>query len=349
TLSLRRASPNPAMWQFRPFRVGALALECHSCVDLGDGGCNADKMKKVTCPASSHVCVETVAAVGWSHGKFSVGEKGCGLGMSGKNDKAVEVHGIVAFSQLHQCNSSHCNTELDIRSLELQPVGNESARVANGVECYSCSGNDCAISNSTIVKCYDSFRGCFHGNVTMRAGNFTLTRPIKGCVEDEECTKVKKGSPAITLVGSCCSGSLCNVDLSNKTHFAAKIPQLTVLPGQGTVVTTAAPTTANARINMAAPSAASKPTHSTVVTSPTSAQPDNGHDHSRDHDDDHDQDHDRDGDDHKITSVRDGNMVTAVKVEERHNGYVQVTTGPKGGAAGLGGSVLLLLLTGLLQ
>lgn len=43
--------------------------------------------------------------------------------MPGTNDKAVDVHGILAFSQLHQCNSSHCNTKLDIKNLELEPIG----------------------------------------------------------------------------------------------------------------------------------------------------------------------------------------------------------------------------------
>lgn len=48
--------------------------------------------------------------------------------------------------------------------------GNESAMVPNGLECYSCEGDECSTDNATIVKCYNSFKGCFHGNVTMRAG-----------------------------------------------------------------------------------------------------------------------------------------------------------------------------------
>lgn len=47
---------------------------------------------------------------------------------------------------------------------------NVSARIPNGVECYSCVGDNCPLDSSAIVKCYDNFRGCFHGNVTMKAG-----------------------------------------------------------------------------------------------------------------------------------------------------------------------------------
>ncbi|XP_062996517.1 ly6/PLAUR domain-containing protein 3 [Elgaria multicarinata webbii] len=317
------------------FMKGSLTLECYSCLDLGDGGCSQEKTKKVVCPASSHVCVETVAAVGWSHGDFSVGEKGCGMGRWGTNDKAVDVHGILAFSQLRQCNSSLCNSKLDIKSLELQPIGNESARVPNGVECYSCTGKECLIDNSAIVKCYDSFQGCFHGNVTMKAGNFSLTRPIKGCVKDEECTKMTRGSPAITLTGSCCSGSLCNVDLSNKTHFSAKIPRLAILPNSTAASTTSTATTAKVPGSGAAPSVAHKPTRSITMSPPKPDYPGHNHDHDHDHD--------------EISSVRDEKLFNAVRVEERKNQQAQLPYGPKGASAGLGGSALLvLMLAGLL-
>nr|XP_060639710.1 LOW QUALITY PROTEIN: ly6/PLAUR domain-containing protein 3 [Anolis sagrei ordinatus] len=315
------------------FMKGALTLECYSCVDRGDGGCSTENIKKVKCPSSTHVCVETVAAVEWSHGKFSVGEKGCGLGMAGTNDKAVAVHGIYAFSQLHQCNKSRCNNKLDIKKLELQPMDNVTARVPNDVECYSCLGDDCSINNSTIVKCYNSYQGCFHGNVTMKAGNFSLTKPIKGCVEDEDCTKVSKGSHAITLVGSCCSGSLCNVDLSNKTHFAAKIPRLEFLPGPDSNAN--ATTSASTHANIPASSTINKLSRSVTLSPSLSSHPDHDHDH----------DHEHDHGDEEFTSVRNGDIATAVKVEERHNQQDQGTKGgAKGGAVGLGGSVLMVLL-----
>uniref|UniRef100_A0A452GG90 UPAR/Ly6 domain-containing protein n=1 Tax=Gopherus agassizii TaxID=38772 RepID=A0A452GG90_9SAUR len=150
---------------------GATALECHSCVERGDGGCSPEKMKTILCPDNTQLCMETVAAVKWSHGQFLVGEKGCGLGRPGTNDKGVDLHGIFAFSQVHNCNSSRCNSRLDIQAMALQPMGNESARVPNGLECYSCQGNEaCSPDNATVVKCYDGYQGCFHGNVTMRVG-----------------------------------------------------------------------------------------------------------------------------------------------------------------------------------
>uniref|UniRef100_A0A8D0BED2 LY6/PLAUR domain containing 3 n=1 Tax=Salvator merianae TaxID=96440 RepID=A0A8D0BED2_SALMN len=298
--------------------------------------CSEGKIKKVKCPASTHVCVETVAAVEWSHGKFLIGEKGCGLGVPGTNDKAVEVHGILAFSQLHQCNSSRCNSKLNMKALALHPTGNESARVPNGVECYSCIGDDCSKDNSTIVKCYDSFKGCFHGNVTMRAGNFSMTRPIKGCVQDEECTRVTKGSPAITLAGSCCSGSLCNVDLSNKTHFSSKIPPPSVVFSQETRVTsTTTMTSAQPLDNVSAPPATSKPAVSVVETTSVSH-----------HDDALEHDHEEHV---EIIPTRGRSSVTNVKVEERHNQPAQTPYSPKGDAASLGVSMfLVMLMAGLL-
>ncbi|XP_058051036.1 ly6/PLAUR domain-containing protein 3-like [Ahaetulla prasina] len=321
------------------FMKGALALECHSCVDLGDGGCSQQQMKKLTCPSNAHVCVETVAAVEWSHGKFSVGEKGCGLGMPGTNDKAVEVHGILAFSQLHQCNTSQCNVKLDIKALQLQPMDNVSARIPNGVECYSCDGDNCTMDNSAIVECYDNFRGCFHGNVTMKAGNFSLTKPIKGCVQDGDCTKVRKGSPAITLSGSCCSGNLCNTNLSNKTHFSTSIPRLAFLPAEEikkNATATTPSTSVRANAATAAASTSSKLTRSLAV-SPSVGSPQK--DHSHDHDHGHDHSHEEDV---KNNVVQNRKVVPSVKVEERQAG------GPKGGVAGLQGSVLAaFLLLGL--
>ncbi|KAG8143445.1 hypothetical protein E2320_000672 [Naja naja] len=274
-------------------------------------------MKKLTCPSNAHVCVETVAAVEWR-----------------TNDKAVEVHGILAFSQLHQCNTSHCNVKLDIKELQLQPM----------VECYSCDGDNCTMDNSAIVKCYDNFRGCFHGNVTMKAGNFSLTKPIKGCVQDGDCTKVRKGSPAITLSGSCCSGNLCNTNLSNKTHFSTSIPRLAFLPVQDTKNTTVTTPSTYVRINAATVVAStSGRLTSSLGVSPSVGGPqkDHSHDHGHNHSHDHSHDHSHE-EDEKNTIVQNRKVVPSVKVEERHVG------GPKGGVAGLQSSALVtFLLLGL--
>ncbi|XP_039220288.1 ly6/PLAUR domain-containing protein 3 [Crotalus tigris] len=334
-----RISPSVLLVALTFSMKGALALECHSCVDLGDGGCSQQHLKKLICPSNAHVCVETVAAVEWSHGKFSIGEKGCGLGMPGTNDKAVEVHGILAFSQLHQCNTSHCNIKLDIKALQLQPMDNVSARIPNGVECYSCVGEKCPLNNSAIVKCYDNFRGCFHGNVTMKAGNFSLTRPIKGCVQEDDCTKVRKGSPAITLSGSCCSGNLCNTDLSNKTHFSTSIPRLAFLPAQETNNTTVSTPSTYIRINAATAAAAASTSSKlarSLAVSPSVGGPQK--DHSHDHNHGHNHSHE---DDERSTVVQNRKVVPSVKVGERLGGPAE---GPKGGVAGLQGSVLVTFL-----
>ncbi|XP_032083167.1 ly6/PLAUR domain-containing protein 3 [Thamnophis elegans] len=333
-------SPSVLLVALTFFMQGALALECHSCVDLGDGSCSEQKMKKLTCPRNTQVCVETVAAVEWSHGKFSVGEKGCGAGIPGTNDKAVEVHGIFAFSQLHQCNTSGCNVKLDIQALQLQPMDNVSARIPNGVECYSCDGDNCTMDNSSIVKCYDNFQGCFHGNVTMKAGNFSLTKPVKGCVQDGDCTKVRKGSNAITLSGSCCSGNLCNTNLSNKTHFSTSIPRPAFLPAEETknVTTTTPPTYVRVNAATVVASTSSKITRSLGV-SPSVGGPQKDHSHDHDHDHDHDHSHEED---EKNVVVQNRKVVPSVQVEERKVG------GPKGGVAGLQGSLLVtLVLLGL--
>ncbi|XP_013914466.1 PREDICTED: ly6/PLAUR domain-containing protein 3 [Thamnophis sirtalis] len=227
------------------------------------------------------------------HGKFSVGEKGCGAGISGTNDKAVEVHGIFAFSQLRQCNTSGCNVKLDIQALQLQPMG-----------------------------------------------NFSLTKPVKGCVQDGDCTKVRKGSNAITLSGSCCSGNLCNTNLSNKTHFSTSIPRPAFLPAEETKNATATTPPTYVRVNAATvvASTSSKITRSLGV-SPSVGGPQK--DHGHDHDHDHDHDHSHEEDENNVV-VQNRKVVPSVQVEERKVG------GPKGGVAGLQGSLLVtLVLLGL--
>ncbi|TFJ96521.1 cysteine synthase [Platysternon megacephalum] len=254
------------------------------------------------------------------HGQFLVGKKGCGLGRPGTNDKGVDLHGIFAFSQVHNCNSSHCNSELDIQAMALQPMGNESARVPNGLECYSCQGNEaCSPGNTTVVKCYDGYQGCFHGNVTMKVGNFSLSHPIKGCVQNKDCTKEARGSAAVNLVGSCCSGRLCNRDLANKTFFAHNIPPLEVMPAHGANATATATVAAAATVT------------ATVTAAPTPLPPGHG---------DH-EDHEDHGDHEDL--IRDDRHVTT-QGERRNNPGVKLPGGGKGGAAGLSASAWLVLL-----
>ncbi|NWT62690.1 LYPD3 protein, partial [Erythrocercus mccallii] len=78
--------------------------------------------------------------------------------------------------------------------------------------------------------CYGDLRGCFHGNVTLRMGNLTWWRELRGCVPDGACTQERRGDAAASLSGSCCRGDLCNRDLANKTFFEPDLPRLELLP-----------------------------------------------------------------------------------------------------------------------
>ncbi|XP_042524103.1 ly6/PLAUR domain-containing protein 3 [Dipodomys spectabilis] len=223
---------------------GAQALECYSCVQKADDGCAPHRMKAVKCPPGVEVCTEAVGAVETIHGQFSVAVRGCGSGLPGKNDRGLDLHGLLAFIQLQQCAQDRCNAKLNLTSRGLTPAGNESAYEPNGVECYSCVGlsrEQCRGSAPPVVSCYNAsdraYTGCFDGNVTLTAANVTVSLPVRGCVQDEECTRDGVTGPGFTLSGSCCQGPRCNSDLRNKTYFSARIPPLVLLPAS----TSAAP------------------------------------------------------------------------------------------------------------
>ncbi|CAM5124971.1 unnamed protein product [Natator depressus] len=152
----------------------------------------------------------------------------------------------------------------------------------------------------------------YTGPSSIAQGNFSLSRPIKGCVQDKDCTKEAKGSVAVSLVGSCCSGHLCNRDLTNKTFFAPIIPRLEVMPGHG----------ANATANATATATAATTAPAAVTAAATPAPPDHG-----DHED----------------LIRDDRRVT-VESERRNNPGVKLPDGGNGGAAGLSASAWLVLL-----
>ncbi|XP_007941312.1 ly6/PLAUR domain-containing protein 3 [Orycteropus afer afer] len=252
-------------------REGAQALECYSCVQKADDGCSPKKMKTVKCAPGVEVCTEAVGAVETIHGQFSMAVRGCGSGLPGKNDRGLDLHGLLAFIQLQQCSQDLCNTKLNLTSRALNPAGNESAYEPNGAECYSCVGlsrEACQGKAPPVVNCYnasDSFyKGCFDGNVTLTAANVTVSLPVRGCVKDELCTRDGVTGPGFMLSGSCCQGSRCNSDLRNKTYFASRIPPLVLLtPPQST---TRAPTT-SVTTSTAAPTTSS----STTKPSPTPA------------------------------------------------------------------------------
>ncbi|XP_008047820.1 ly6/PLAUR domain-containing protein 3 [Carlito syrichta] len=158
-------------------REGAQALECYSCVQKADDGCSAHKMKTVKCAPGVDVCTEAVGAVETIHGQFSVAVRGCGSGLPGKNDRGLDLHGLLAFIQLQQCAQDRCNSKLNLTSRALNPAGNESAHEPNGAQCYSCVGlsrEACQGTSPPVVSCYNAsdrvYKGCFDGNVTLTAG-----------------------------------------------------------------------------------------------------------------------------------------------------------------------------------
>ncbi|XP_052635648.1 ly6/PLAUR domain-containing protein 3 [Harpia harpyja] len=170
---------------------GAVGLECLSC-GAEDGTCRG--ATNVTCPPESDVCAEALAAVTWSHGRFSLGGRGCGRGQAGANARALELFGLVVFVRRHQCQEGGgCNGELPLGLEGALPLpGNESGRVPNGVLCYGCP-DDGPCPPTTVVQCYDDLRGCFHGNVTLNLGGVTLWREVRGCVRDQSCTQESPG------------------------------------------------------------------------------------------------------------------------------------------------------------
>ncbi|XP_048185453.1 ly6/PLAUR domain-containing protein 3 [Perognathus longimembris pacificus] len=255
------------------FNQGAQALECYSCVQRADDGCNPHRMKVVKCSPGVEVCTEAVGAVETIHGQFSVAVRGCGSGLPGKNDRGLDLHGLFAFIQLQQCAQDRCNAKLNLTSRGLNPAGNESAYEPNGAECYSCVGlsrEQCRGSAPPVVRCFNAsdraYTGCFDGNVTLTAANVTVSLPVRGCVQDEACTRDGVTGPGFTLSGSCCQGPRCNSDLRNKTYFSSRIPPLVLLPAS----TSPAPTTRGSATSSRPPSTPA-PTTPTSATKPTPA------------------------------------------------------------------------------
>lgn len=143
-------------------------------------------------------------------------------------------------------------------------------------------------------------------------------------------------------MGSCCSGNLCNVDLSNKTYFAPKIPRLAVLPDQSNNSSTEEATPGNPQDSLPAPEA-NKETPS-VAETPSLLD----HSNHDDHDHDHDHEHDHDDNDEVNLPLRNEYFFNAVKVEERKHQEQQTTY--SSGVMGVGGSFLLIsLLAGVLM
>ncbi|KAM4825531.1 ly6/PLAUR domain-containing protein 3 [Thomomys bottae] len=256
---------------------GAQALECYSCVQRADDGCAPHRMKTVQCSPGVEVCTEAVGAVETIHGQFSVAVRGCGSGLPGKNDRGLDLHGLLAFIQLQQCAQDRCNDKLNLTSRGLNPAGNESASEPNGAECYSCVGlsrEQCRGSAPPVVSCFNAsdraYTGCFDGNVTLTAANVTVSLPVRGCVQDEGCTRDGVTGPGFTLSGSCCQGPRCNADLRNKTYFSSRFPPLVRLPASAPAAP-AAPTRGAAASARPTPAPAAPSTAPATKPAPTPA------------------------------------------------------------------------------
>lgn len=105
----------------------------------------------------------------------------------------------------------------------------------------------------------------------------TVSLPVRGCVQDETCTRDGVTGPGFTLSGSCCQGPRCNSDLRNKTYFSPRIPPLVLLPPP----TTAAPSTQAQ--NSSSPTSTAAPTTTTSTVKPTTAQASHTSSHEREH------------------------------------------------------------------
>lgn len=284
--SAGRAGPWMQGWKFLLLclllREGALALECYSCVQKADNGCAPHKMKTVKCAEGVEVCTEAVGAVETIHGQFSVAIRGCGSGLPGKNDRGLDLHGILAFLQLQQCTQDRCNSKLNLSSRALDPAGNASAPHPNGTECYSCVGlgrDACKGTVPPVVSCYNAsdrfYKGCFDGNVTLTAANVTVSLPVRGCVQDDLCTRDSVTGPGFTLSGSCCRGSRCNSDLRNKTYFSPRIPPLVLLspPPPPKATSGASNTTSSATTSTTTPTSPTSTSAPPTTQAPTSQSP----------------------------------------------------------------------------
>lgn len=111
--------------------------------------------------------------------------------------------------------------------------------------------------------------------VSPSSANVTVSLPVRGCVQDEFCTRDAVTGPGFTLSGSCCKGPRCNADLRNKTFFSPRIPPLVLLPApRSTPAATTAPATASARAPTKPGSTAkSSPAAAASRTPPTKAEP----------------------------------------------------------------------------
>ncbi|XP_069803889.1 ly6/PLAUR domain-containing protein 3-like [Dendropsophus ebraccatus] len=233
------------VFTFRLKDVTSQSLECYSCTDRGDGGCLPANAVNVSCSEDQDVCLETLSGIKTSHENHIILKKGCGYSVAAKMDKTIYFHGISIFIRLNECNSSLCNSNMDLKDYELAADDNTD-RVPNEEQCYSCIGRpheECSPSHAPTMTCYDTYSHCFDGNVAISIGNDTTVIPVKSCTLRFRCAvqTVAYGSASYEIKGACCSGKLCNQDLSNKTQLV-EVPFLELFDDNNEELpTTAAP------------------------------------------------------------------------------------------------------------
>ncbi|KAM8927808.1 ly6/PLAUR domain-containing protein 3 [Pelodytes ibericus] len=212
--------------------VQAQSLECYFCTDLGGGNCSQEAIQKTPCSLDHDACIESVVAVETSHDQYTMMMKGCGYGMPGRMDKAMPFFGMTMYIQVLQCNTSLCNTNLNLKDFQLKPPDN-TTQMPNDVECYNCIGkteDQCMSANAPVRTCYNSYSNCFDGNATVTLGNTSAVIPIKSCSARYICAvqTVTFGSATYEMKGACCVGNVCNQDLSNNTQYV-DLPPLVLL------------------------------------------------------------------------------------------------------------------------
>ncbi|MEJ1286259.1 pleckstrin homology like domain family B member 3 [Cricetulus griseus] len=151
---------------------------------------------------------------------------------------------------------------------------------AQALECYSCvqkADDGCSPHKMKTVKCGPGADVCTEAVGAVETTNVTVSLPVRGCVQDESCTRDGVTGPGFTLSGSCCQGPRCNSDLRNKTYFSPRIPPLVLLPPP----TTLAPSTRTQTSSTSTSKGAATTTNST--TRPTSAPASHTSPHAAEH------------------------------------------------------------------
>ncbi|OBS79680.1 hypothetical protein A6R68_22116 [Neotoma lepida] len=164
----------------------------------------------------------------------------------------------------------------------------------------------------------------------MICANVTVSLPVRGCVQDESCTRDGVTGPGFTLSGSCCKGPRCNSDLRNKTYFSPRIPPLVLLPPP----TTLAPST------RAQTSSSTTSTGAPTTTTPTTKATSAAASHSSPHEVEHENEQEEES---RLTGGAAGHQDRSNMGKYPPKGVTQIPTSE--GSVVLGSGLPALLLT----